>query len=77
MFKLWSLCDPSANPVRLMRLDLVNASFSLFASLMVELSTLDTKYIASLTNLWSGGSWIPVVVIPALAIPIAPAPKVL
>ena len=41
--KLWNLCDPSAKPVRLSKLDFVIASFSLFASLIVVWLTLDTK----------------------------------
>ena len=41
--KLWNLCDPSANPVKLSKLDLVIASFWLFASLIVVLLTFDTK----------------------------------
>ena len=75
--KLWNLCDPSANPVRLIKFDLVNASFWLLASLIVVWLTFDTKYIDSSTSLWSGLFWVPVVVIPALAIPIEPVPKVL
>ena len=43
LFKLWNLCVPSANPVRLSKFDLVSASFWLFASLIVVLLTLDTK----------------------------------
>ena len=75
--KLWNLCEPSANPVKLIKFDLVIASSWLFASLIVVWLTLETKYIDSSTSLWSGLFWIKVVVMPALAIPIAPVLNVL
>ena len=43
LFKLWSLWDPSAKPVILIRFDFVKASFFVFANLTVVAFTLDTK----------------------------------